>query len=101
MSYKEHYIPRTPELAAGFAAFMKEKGVNIARLTEHAGVSYESVRLVLDPNFHTRRRSRVSKPLFLKMITSMTDNLEEVRRQCEKAAIPIFRLPGEQIMTLV
>ncbi len=101
MSYKEYYVPRTPELAAGFAAFMEKKGVNIAQLAKRAGVSYQSVRLVLDPNFYTRTRSKVSKPLFLKMITSMTDDLEEVRRQCENAAIPMFRLPGKQIMTLV
>lgn len=107
MGYKEHYIQRSPELAAAFRSCMGENEVTGAQIMKRAGVSYETVRLVLDPAYHNMRglrsrvRYRVSKELFLQMVISVTGDYDKVSELCKCAAVSLLPARKGKIVALL
>lgn len=88
----EHYIKRSPQLAAQLTGMMERRGLSLEQVVQSTSVSLNLAHLILDSDFH--KDKRISKAVCAEMIAFVAGSDKEEFEACQEAGIEMFLFPG-------
>lgn len=88
----ERHITRSHELAAAITGIMARRNLTLKETAQGAAVSLASVRLMIEPNRHLKKR--IAKINGAKVIEFISETDEEEFEVSQKAGIDFYLRPG-------